>query len=110
MTDAQTHFIELLRWTRKHGFQPSKPSAKEIFLDPFTRRMCRHSDLKPHQAVHALWIPSKKGLEELGLTVETKKIGGMTIAKLAGFHGSGPTEKEALLSTLNQARLAFVAQ
>jgi len=100
------NFIDLLSWVKERNLAPEVPANSDLFVCPFTRKMSRYRNLKPHQRRTALWIPTAKGLNRQGFRVRMKNLGHLVMAESHKFQGAGPGEHEAMLSLLNRVRLA----
>lgn len=105
----QSHIIDLLQWARDHGLEPRRPRSSDLYLEVTTKRMIAYRDLMPHQRRHAFWIPTPKGLKELGLRTKERNVGGLTILTGGNLVGAGPGPREASLSIVNQMRANLLA-
>jgi hypothetical protein len=101
---AQHKVIELLEWAKSHGLEPSRPSGSDLMLCPIRHQLIRARNLSMHIRQHAYWIPTRKGLKELGLPTKKEKIAGLVVLRSRHLTGAGPGEHEAALSLLNNLR------
>jgi hypothetical protein len=96
--------IDLLYWVRSRGFTPRNPQKWERFYCPLTRKTFQYGRLRPHQRETALWLPSLRGLKQLGIRVKRELVGMITVVRLGVFLGFGKSEADALLSLFNDIR------
>jgi len=100
----ETLIMDLLAWAKTHGFEPKTPRQDDHYLEPFTGRIFHWRDLKPHQRPRAYWIPTQRGLKDLGLRTRKTTHQDFTILEGKFLVGAGEGEREAALSILNQMR------
>lgn len=100
----ESKVIDLLAWAKDHGLQPSNPRKDDLFLEPFSKRIVKFRDLKPHQHRTAYWIPNRRGLAQLGLSTTMTKVKDMVVMQGRNLIGAGVGESEAALSLVNQMR------
>jgi hypothetical protein len=102
---VEQKFIELLSYMRDRGIVPDRFNAMDRFLNPFTRRIARGYQLKPHQRAHVLWIPTEKGIKPHFPDIKLESCRGTIIATTkSGFLGAGVGESEAILSLVQDHR------
>lgn len=103
----EAQIIDLLEWARDHGIKPRTEKPKDLFLEPFSKRLMFRKDLKPHQRRYALYIPGRRTLRDLGMRTESVKMHSCVLLRGGPLTGAGVGEHEAALSLVNQMRLAL---
>jgi len=102
---VEQKFIELLSYMKDRGLVPERYSPMDRFLNPFTRRIARGHQVKPHQREHVLWIPTAKGIRVHFPDLKLENCRGTIIATTkSGDLGAGVGEAEAILSLVNDRR------
>ena len=102
----QIQIIELLSWIKAAGFVDAREDD-DICICPQTRRMKRYKKMSRRHKRTALPVPTRRHLRRAGINVSLEPLGDIYYAEHGSFSGAGNTESTAILSMLNQVRMAY---